>query len=100
MKTILCPSTGEIRCSTSRHAGSEHIAAEDAAFRTVAARFRREDLNDPVQVKNVIRCAMEELLQQECVRIGASDRARIVEWMQQDPVLLDLVLKNLKEVIR
>ena len=73
-----------------------------SALSGVRSTYTREDLRDPGKREAVIRAALAEVLEQDvpvAKSLTHADRARLIDWMADDPLIQTRVTSHLERTL-
>ena len=75
---------------------------DNSRFAGVQSAYTRSDLNDPARRPAVIRSALAELLESDvpaALGLTQEDRANLIEWMAEDPLIRSRVIQHLERAL-
>ena len=76
--------------------------AANARVAPLQSAYTRSDLNDPVKRPALIRRAVAEVLERDVPvarRLTREDRADLIEWIAQDPLIQSRVTNHLERTL-
>jgi hypothetical protein len=81
------------------NASEEDKLSRAAGFQSVAASFRKADLQNAARVDEMVNKAVDELLTNEFPELPSSDRQAMASWMRSDPIVRQRILEYFERTL-